>query len=116
MAPDNTVVQLVTIAAGASLSAATVKYPGYRLVGVQTAATWDAAKLTFQGSTDGVNFFNLFTATGEYEIAAVTAGACIALEFFNFVPWDYYKVRSGTAALATSQVDATVLTLVLIPV
>ena len=115
-APDFSVTQTVTIGAGASLSGASTKYPGFRLLAVMTASTWDAAKLTFEVSNDGTNFFTLTKEGTEYEVASVTAAKAIALETSVFLPWDYIKVRSGTSAAAVNQVDATIVTLVLMPI
>jgi hypothetical protein len=115
MPSDFTTTQTVTIAAGASLSSASTKINGYRLVGVRTASTWDAAKLTFQVSSDGTNFFNLYSDAGEYEVSSVTGTAAIAVDPANFLAWNYVKVRSGTAGAATNQADETVITLVLMP-
>lgn len=115
--PDNTVTQTVTVGAGASLSGSSSKYAGLKLVGVVTAATWDAAKLTFAVSVDGTNFYPLKDAAGtEYEISAQTAAMAIAVEPKNFIAWDYVKVRSGTSTAATNQVDATIVTLVFMPI
>jgi hypothetical protein len=110
--PDNTITETVTIGAGASLSGASTKYPGLTLVGIVTASTWDAAKITFAVSNDGTNFFTLHSGTAEYEIASVTGAFAIPVEAKYFIPWDYVKVRSGTVGAATNQVDATVVTLV----
>ena len=112
---DNTVLQTVTIAAGASLSGASTKYAGYRLVGIVTASTWDAAKISFAVSNDGTNFFTLHSGTAEYELASVTGAFAIPVEVKYFLPWDYVKVRSGLVGAATNQVDDTVVTLVFMP-
>jgi hypothetical protein len=114
--PDNTVTQTVTIAAGASLSGASTKYAGMKLVAVVTASTWDAAKISFAVSNDGTNFFTLHSGTAEYEIASVTAAFAIPVETKYFIPWDYIKVRSGISTAATNQVDATIVTLVFMPI
>jgi hypothetical protein len=112
MGPEIEVVDTVTIAAGASLSGASAAHPGKHLFGVVTASTWDAAKITFQVSMDGVAWFNLRDKTAEYEIAAITGAAAVGLDLGIFYPWNYVKVRSGTSAAATNQVDATIVTLV----
>jgi len=113
--PDNTVTQIVTIAAGASLSGASAKYPGHKLVAVITASTWDAAKIAFQVSCDGTNFFVLKPKGTEYECAAVTGAAAVPIEPQYFVGFDYIKVQSGISTAATNQVDATIVTLVFMP-
>ena len=110
--PETIITQTVTIAAGASLSGATVKRSGYSLIGIQTASTWDAAKITLAGSIDGTNFYPIRNETAEYEIAAVTGAACVAIDLNVVYAWPYLKVRSGTSAAATNQVDATIVTLV----
>lgn len=110
--PDNTITQTVTIAAGASLSGASTKVAGYKLVAVVTASTWDAAKIAFQVSNDGTNFFVLKPKGTEYECAAVTGAAAVAVEPQYFMGWDYVKVQSGISTAATNQVDATIVTLV----
>ena len=110
--PDQIITETVTIAAGASLSGASTKHAGYSLVGVQTASTWDAAKITLAGSLDGTNFFPVRTNAAEYEIASVTAAACVAIDPAVTHMWHYFKARSGTSGAATNQVDATVVTLV----
>jgi hypothetical protein len=115
MAPDNTVTQTVTIAAGASLSGASTKYPGYRLIAVLTASTWDAAKISFSVSNDGTNFFTLYNQTGEVQAASITGAAAVSLSPADFIAWDYIKVRSGLVGAATNQVDATIVTLVFMP-
>jgi hypothetical protein len=113
--PDNSITQTVTIGAGASLSGASSKYPGYRLFGVLTASTWDAAKISFQVSMDGTNYFVLKPKGTEYECAAVTGAAAVPIEPQYFLPWDYVKIQSGISTAATNQADATVVTLVFMP-
>lgn len=113
--PDFNYSQTVTIAAGASLSGASTKVNGMRLVAVVTASTWDAAKISFQVSNDGTNFFVLKPKGTEYECAAVTGAAAVAVEPQYFVGFDYIKVQSGISTAATNQVDATIVTLVFIP-
>jgi hypothetical protein len=110
--PDGLITEAVTIAAGASLSGASSKHAGYSLVGIVTASTWDAAKISLAGSMDGTNFYPVRTNTAEYEIASVTGAACVAIDPAVTHMWRYFKARSGTSAAATNQVDATIVTLV----
>ena len=115
--PDNTVTQTVTIGAGASLSGASANYPGLKLVAVITASTWDAAKITFQASWDkGTTFANVYSDAGEYELSSRTGATFGAVAAVNFIGADCLKVRSGTSGAAVNQVDATVVTLVFIPI
>lgn len=102
----------VTIAANASLSNPSTPLNGYRVVGILTDAAWDAAKITFQVSLDGINWFNLYDADGEVVVSSITGAAAISMELNALFGWQYVRVRSGIAATAVNQVDATVVTLV----
>ena len=108
--------ETVTVGAGTSLSGASVSMAGRVLVGVITASTWDAAKMTFQASLDGTNFFDVTYKGTEYEVASVTAAKFIAVDPEVFYGAKYIKVRSGTSGSATNQVDATIVTLVTRPI
>ena len=108
--------ETVTVAAGQSLSGASASMAGRVLVGVITASTWDAAKMTFQASLDGTNFFDVTYKGTEYEVASVTAAKFIAVDPEVFYGAKYIKVRSGTSGAATNQVDATIVTLVTRPI
>lgn len=103
--------ETVTIAAGASLSGASASLAGLVLVGVITASTWDAAKMSFQASVDGTNFFVVTYKGAEYEVASVTGAKFIALDTEMFFGAKYIKIQSGLSSAATNQVDATVVTL-----
>ena len=113
--PDNSITETVTIAAGASLSGASPSRPGYRLVSVVTASTWDAAKIAFQGTLDGTNYFVVKPKGTEYECASVTGAAIVPVEPQYFIGIDRIKVQSGISTAATNQVDDTVVTLVFMP-
>lgn len=105
----------VTIAAGASLSGSSGDLEGRRVIGYITASTWDTQTVSFQGSLDGTNWFNLYYEATEYTQAAVTASTFHAVNPAVFWPVRYVKVRSGTAAAAVNQVDATIVTLICSP-
>lgn len=104
--------ETVTIAAGASLSGASASLAGLVLVAVITASTWDAAKLSFQASVDGTNWFVVTYKGAEYEVASVTAAKFIALDPEVFYGAKYVKVQSGLSSAATNQADASIVTLV----
>lgn len=110
--PDFEITQTVTVGAGASLSGASAICKGYHLIGLITAATWDAAKITFQASMDGTNFFVLTKEGTEYEVASITGAKAVALDWIATYPWNYFKVQSGTSGAAVNQADATIVTLV----
>ena len=101
----------VAIAGGESLSTSSGELDG-RLIGVTTDAAWDTQAMTFQASTDGTNFFNLYNQGTEYSLAGVVASAHNRVDVNVFLGVRYVKVRSGTAASAENQGDATTVTLV----
>lgn len=98
----------VTIASGQSLSGAAYIGAG-QLVAIQMPNTWDAADLTFQGSTDGTNFFNLFDGGGNEIDFQAAASEQITVDNFRGAVW--IKVRSGTSGTPVNQSAARVLTL-----
>ena len=108
--------ETVTVGAGTCLSGASVSMAGRVLVGVITASSWDVAKMTFQASLDGNNFFDVTYKGTEYEVASVTAAKFIAVDPEVFYGAKYIKVRSGTSGAPTNQVDATIVTLVTRPI
>jgi hypothetical protein len=102
----------VTIGAGASLSGSTIDLDTLgNPVAVIVDAAWDTQAMTFQGSVDGTNFFNLYKESTEYSLTAVVASTLHSLDMQAFAGLSHLKVRSGTAAAAANQADATVVTL-----
>ncbi len=92
----------VTIANGASLSGA-VDLRGYVPYGIEMPAAWTAAGLSFEVSSDGINFVDLYDSTGEYTLSA-TAGTAIGFPGANvFTGFKYMKVRSGTSGTPVNQ-------------
>lgn len=70
----------VTIAAGASLSNVLTPAPaGANMVRIIMPQQWTAANLTFQVSTDGVTFYDLFDHNGAEIAVTVQAGVAIAV-------------------------------------
>jgi hypothetical protein len=101
----------VTITNGQSLSGVAGLGRGVSLVGVVMPAAWTAAALTFQGSADSTNFFDLYDGGTEYNVAA---GASRYIQ----IPPDKtdslmaLKVRSGTTGTPVNQGADRVLTLI----
>jgi hypothetical protein len=103
----------VTVANGASLSGSSGLLEGaQRLLGIITDSAWDTNAVTFQGSVDGTNFFNLYKEGTEYSLAGVVASTYQALDPVVFLGVRAVKVRSGTAAAAVNQTGDAVITLV----
>jgi hypothetical protein len=91
------VVVTFTIPAGQSLSGAVDCSAGY-LARIQMPAQWTPANLSFQISTDGTNWVDLFDQSGnEALIPVVPATSRMMVE-----PWSqgvgWYRFRSGPRA------------------
>lgn len=103
----------VTIASGASLSGA-ADLKGRKLVGIIMPSTWTTASLTFQGSIDGTNYFNVYDGATERALI-VSTSYYSALNIGDWVGFRYLKVRSGTSGTPVNQGADRVLTLVVQP-
>lgn len=101
------------IANGASLSGA-VDLGGRKLVAIIMPGTWTAASLTFQGSVDGTNFFNVYDGATERALT-VAANYYSALAIGDWVGFRWLKIRSGTAGTPVNQAAERTLTLVVQP-
>jgi hypothetical protein len=93
------------ISAGESLSNA-VDCTGGTIVRLTMPATWGIGNITFQISTDGAGFNDLFDQDGKEFTMVVTTGAAIPLV------WDgitrcaaHLKIRSGTRSHPIIQED-----------
>lgn len=103
----------VVIANGASLSGA-VDLGGRKLVALILPDAWTAASLTFQGSVDGTNFFNVYDGATERTLV-VAANYYSAQNIADWVGFRWIKVRSGTAGTAVNQAAERTITLVVQP-
>lgn len=101
----------VTIANGASLSGAAGLGRGVSLVGIVMPAAWTAAALTFQGSADSTNFFDLYDAGTELNIGA-GASRYIQVDPAKTDSLMALKVRSGTSGTPVNQGADRTITLV----
>ena len=110
--PNMTKAYTVTVANGASLSGSSGLFDGAsRALSVATDAAWDTAAITFQGSYDGTNFFNLYKEGTEYTIAGVLASTINTIDLSVFMGLRAVKVRSGTSGAAVNQTGDSVVTL-----
>ncbi len=102
-----------TIASGASLSGAADLGTG-RLVGLIMPAAWTTAAITFQGSADGANYFDLYDDNIERAIASGSALASrfIALPIADWLMIRSVKLRSGSSASPVPQGADRAITLV----
>lgn len=99
----STHISQVTVASGQSVSGNVRLRGQVMVVGVViNASTWTTADVTFQGSTDGTTFYNLYDGSDEYAITAV-ANTAHKVDPVIFKPWNWIRVRSGTGASAVNQ-------------
>lgn len=105
-----------TIADGQALSAA-VDLEIHRLHRIGFPAGFVSADVTFQVSDDGVTFYDLYTAEGEYSLpaAAVAASRSVLVDALAFLGVRHLKVRNGTGAAAVNVTGDQDLVLSLIP-
>lgn len=92
----------VIIANGESLSSGT-KIGGAAIVGVELPAAWTAANLTFQVSTDGSAYKDLYDSTGAEIVVTAAASRYVRLPAVDFFGFRYVKVRSGTSGTPVNQ-------------
>jgi hypothetical protein len=103
-----------TIANGASLSGA-VDLGTARLAKINMPAAWTAAVLTFQTSSDGVTYRDLYDSSGTEISYTVAASRSVIVSLADWIGTRFVKVRSGTAAAAVNQGADRALELVAVP-
>lgn len=92
-----------TIANGAALSDAVTVTDKY-IRAILIPALWDAAPLTFQGSIDGTNFYDVCNGGSEYALLATSAGQFLILDKPTLLTgFTKIKVRSGTSSSPVNQ-------------
>ncbi len=103
------------IANGESLSGA-VEING-DLVGLKLPAAWTTGALTFQGSVDGENFYDIYDAATERTIAsgAIVADRFLAVKKEDWAAFSHIKIRSGTQASPVAQGAARTFVVVVAP-
>jgi hypothetical protein len=104
----------VTIASGASLSAA-VSLGDNTLVAIQMPSGWDAASITFQGSHNGETWNDVYDAGTELSLT-VAASRYQILDPAKLRGLRFLKLRSGATGEAVNQTADRVLNLISHPV
>lgn len=114
----------VSMASATSLSGA-LYLEGYRAVSLDISSGWDAAnQMTFQGSNDGVTFFDLYDTSGAQ--LAVASGTPFSSAAARSMLLDtkltdglsahaYVKFRSGPTASPVNLTTGVLITLALRP-
>lgn len=75
-----------------------------RQVSIQLPTGMDSAAITFQVSLNGTDYADLYNSDGEVSHPASTGGQAFTVP--ELAGWEYFKVRSGTAAAAVAQSPA----------
>jgi hypothetical protein len=102
MAVGGTPTNQITFAAAATTSSI-LTLPGteMQLVGLVFPSSWTAETLTIQGSVDGQNFYNIFSASqatpGALSYSAFAASQILALRRDDFNSVAYVQLTSGAA-------------------
>lgn len=108
------------IANGASVSDRIQVQDGCTVLGFITDSAWDTNAISFLVSAEdpqslvelvSVTFLPLYIASGEATIAAVAASRAYVLDSSWLRGWNWFQVRSGTAAAPVNQTGQTVITL-----
>lgn len=107
--------ETVTIANGASLSDA-LNIASRNFFGVIMPAAWTSAAMTFQGSFDGTNYFDLYDETGTEVSFTVAASRYVIISSpAKFLGLKKIKVRSGTSGTPVNQAAERTVGLIVIP-
>jgi hypothetical protein len=100
----------VAIANGASLSTGVAVGAGVPMAVLMPEA-FTGTTLTFQGSHNGVNYFNVFDGGVEVSVTVAVSQA-IPLPASSLAAFTYIKIRSGTAGSPSNQAADRTLTLI----
>lgn len=79
---------------GATLSD-TLQIAGRQVKMIEMSATWTPAVLTFQGSMDAINYYNLYDEEGEEFMVFVESTRRVYLDNTVLDCQKYIKLRSG---------------------
>ncbi len=96
MATSVTILDGPTIAQGESLSDA-IDCSAGRIVRITMPQEWTDADLSFQISTDGVFFNNLFRPDGGEYMVVADAARAIIINQMEWLPGLWLKFRSGSS-------------------
>lgn len=108
----STNIESVTIASGAAISSVAKIHDN--LVLAVIVAGWTVADMSFQGSVDGTNYYDLYDATGAIiDITPVANAASQIADPLSFAPWNFVKVKSVASGVAVNQATSRTVNLLL---
>jgi hypothetical protein len=99
-----TVINGPVIGAGESLSDG-VDLAGGQLVRITAPKEWGGANISFQISSDGNGYNDLYTARGDEVVIPCGAGRAIVIDEKWWKAIAFLKVRSGTSEAPDPQTD-----------
>ena len=93
----------VTIASGASLSAA-INLQGRTVTGIIMPAAWTTANITFQAAAaEADTFVDVYATGGSEKSVTVAASRYVAIDTTDMLGLHFIKVRSGTTGTPVNQ-------------
>lgn len=108
----NVAYRTVRIEAGQAVSGA-FDLAGTRIAAVIMPASWTAANLSFQASTDEAGtYIDCYSSEGD-ELTAVVAASRVVCDFTGIEGLGWVRFRSGTTGSPVNQAAARILTLIL---
>lgn len=88
-----------------------INFGGGTISSIAMSTGWTDASLTFQGSLDGTNYYDVYTSTGGEVSYSTTASRALVFDPIFWAAFSSIKVRSGTAAIPVAQAAARTLTI-----
>lgn len=93
----------LTIHGGQSVSDPLYFGSGISMIGFFSPSAWTAARLEFDTSINGTDWFPVFTTTGVVQYATVSTSCGYIVYTQTFMSFNYVRFRSGTTASAVIQ-------------
>lgn len=91
------------ISTGATGLSAAMNLGGRTLAAIEMSTAWTEAPITFQGSIDGSNFYDLYDDDGTEVTVTTTASRLVRLDPVPMIGLSHLKFRSGDASTAVAQ-------------
>lgn len=93
----------LVISTGATGLSDAMNLGGRTLAAIEMSTAWTEAPITFKGSIDGANFYDLYDDDGTEVSITTTASRLVRLDPVPFVGLSHIKFRSGDASTAVAQ-------------
>ncbi len=96
-------IKTAIIESGENLSN-TIDLRGYKFYGIIMPSSWTTANLTFQGSYDGISYYDVYM-DGVEVVESAQAGRLqvINANLFAIATLPFLKIRSGTSSTPVAQ-------------